>query len=317
MDTDFVSLLAKAEGRSEWVIVVVADIRGFSDFSTRNESPNIAMFIRRFYLRLIEDYFSTANFVKPTGDGLLMTFRYTGDNVEAIASTVISACFRCLADFPSLCIGDPMINFPVPTKIGFGVARGTACCLYAGETVLDYSGHLLNLASRLNDIARPAGIVIDGNFQRETLPSETRDLFLDEQVYVRGIADDTPISVMYLKEVVTIPATALSPVSIERWELITKQLSYRTILKLSSKYRFFLPHRLKAKDKLKVTAISPKRGLKGTFNLHEMTPHVSYLEEGAAPELWLNLTELRKKLAESKTPQNATVSFRIEFVARK
>src|SRR5438093_12892619 len=106
MDSAFVQALAAAEGRSEFVIVVVADIRGFSDFSTRNESPNIAMFIKRFYLQLIQKYFPSANFVKPTGDGLLMTFRYSESTLMEVAEDVINACLTCLVEFPNIGRGD-------------------------------------------------------------------------------------------------------------------------------------------------------------------------------------------------------------------
>ena len=160
MPQHFVDALANAQGRSEFVIVVVLDIRGFSRFSTRHESPDIAMFIKRFYLRLIKDYFPNAAFVKPTGDGLLMTFIYNENTLNEVAKQVIETCLKVLDDFPTLCKDDPMINFRVPDALGIGIARGTACCLFSGEETLDYSGHLLNLASRLNDLARPSGIVI-------------------------------------------------------------------------------------------------------------------------------------------------------------
>ena len=65
-------LLAESQGRSEFVIVVVTDVRGFSAFSKRHESTDIAMFIKRFYMRLIDDYFSKASFFKTKGDGLLL-----------------------------------------------------------------------------------------------------------------------------------------------------------------------------------------------------------------------------------------------------
>ena len=112
MKERFADLLINAQGRSEFVIVVVADIRGFSAFSTINESPNIAMFIKRFYLQLINKYFAAANFVKPTGDGLLMTFPYSETSLFEVSETVISSCISCLNDFPTICNNDPMINFP-------------------------------------------------------------------------------------------------------------------------------------------------------------------------------------------------------------
>jgi class 3 adenylate cyclase len=180
----FAAAWANAQGRSEFVIVVVADIRGFSRFSTRNESPNIAMFIKRFYLRLMDDYFPTASFAKPTGDGLLMTFLYNENSLIAVSKVVVEACLRCLVDFPTICKDDPMINFDVPNAMGFGMARGTACCLYSGAETLDYSGHLLNLASRLNDLARPSGIVIDGAFLEEMIPESARASFKAQPVSV-------------------------------------------------------------------------------------------------------------------------------------
>ncbi|HEX3254081.1 MAG TPA: hypothetical protein VHS05_31890 [Pyrinomonadaceae bacterium] len=142
---------------------------------------------------MINQYFKSANFVKPTGDGLLMTFPYTETNLLEVSETVINACITCLNEFPTICKNDPMINFETPTAIGFGIARGTACCLYSGEETLDYSGHLLNLASRLNDLARPSGIVIDGGFLESVIPGTSRALFEDQEVYVRSIAEEAPI----------------------------------------------------------------------------------------------------------------------------
>lgn len=96
MKQKFANALIDAQGRSEFVIVVVADIRGFSRFSTVNESPNIAMFIKRFYLQLINEYFKTANFVKPTGDGLLMTFQLVVFTQARKFSTIQDTCSTLL-----------------------------------------------------------------------------------------------------------------------------------------------------------------------------------------------------------------------------
>jgi class 3 adenylate cyclase len=315
MTNDFAAALVDADGRSEWIIVVVADIRGFSDFSTRNESTNIAMFIKRFYLRLINEYFAAANFVKPTGDGLLMTFQYNEHNLESVALEVIRACVRCLADFPTLCVDDPMINFNVPQAIGFGVARGTACCLFSGSETLDYSGHLLNLAARLNDLARPAGIVIDGNFQRRVLPEELRETFADEKVYVRGIADTAPITVMFQRDLVTIPRTALTPLALEQWNVISRQFTYRAVQASRPRYQFTLPARLKEASKLKVSLYVPRRGKKDS-DIYDFTENSTYSDAGAQPELTFNMAEARKLLKQSNPSQRSTITFRIEFVPR-
>ncbi|MCJ7692880.1 MAG: hypothetical protein MUO22_05640 [Sedimentisphaerales bacterium] len=65
-------LLENAEGVSEFIIAINVDIRGFSEFSLQVESPDAAMYVKRVYIRLVDDYLTGASFFKPTGDGLLL-----------------------------------------------------------------------------------------------------------------------------------------------------------------------------------------------------------------------------------------------------
>jgi hypothetical protein len=111
-----------------------------------------------------------------------------------------------------------MVNFETPDKIGFGIARGTACCLVSGDTIVDYSGHLLNLASRLMDLARPSGIVLDGAVDLELLDKETQGLFVAENVWIRGVAETEPTPIYVLNGVVEIPEDAKRPIRFESWE---------------------------------------------------------------------------------------------------
>jgi class 3 adenylate cyclase len=237
----FLSLLGAAQGQSEFVVVAVVDIRGFSDFSRRHESPNIAMFIKRFYVRLLEEYFSSATFVKPTGDGLLLIFPYDEVSLPSVCETVTTACFRCLQDFPSICKDDPMINFDVPKSVGFGIARGTACRLFSGDQVIDYSGHLLNLASRLNDLARPSGIVIDGNFGEALVSEAHRELLSARQVYIRGIAEEVPLKVLVQTDVVSVPDGNLVPIGVDTWRSLSQELSAKDVGRMASAFRSTFP----------------------------------------------------------------------------
>lgn len=317
MKQQFADALIRAQGRSEFVIVVVADIRGFSAFSTINESPNIAMFIKRFYLKLITKYFKTANFVKPTGDGLLMTFSYSEEDLLTVSEVVISSCLTCLNDFPSICSDDPMINFPVPQAIGFGLARGTACCLYSGDDILDYSGHLLNLASRLNDLARPSGIVIDGNYLQSVIPEQYRDNFKEQQVYVRSIAEDIPLKVFYLDNFVRISDQSLTPLVGENWKTVIQTFTAGQFAKLASVWRQNLPSPVKSTDKIKVTMVFPKggKGMKGVssfLNFKDFT----YQEEGVTPMLRLDIDKAREKIPQGRLTRNAKVKFKIEYIPK-
>lgn len=72
MHTEFRKLLDDVTGVSEFVLAVNIDIRGLSSFSMRVESPETAIYLKRVYTRIIEDYFPNASFFKPTGDGLLI-----------------------------------------------------------------------------------------------------------------------------------------------------------------------------------------------------------------------------------------------------
>lgn len=315
MTKHFAEALIEAQGRSEFIIVVVADIRGFSTFSTVNESPNIAMFIKRFYLKLINEYFSTANFVKPTGDGLLLTFPYSETNLMEVSKTVIASCMSCLNDFPHLCNDDPMINFPVPQAIGFGVARGTACCLYSANEILDYSGHLLNLASRLNDLARPSGIVIDGNYLKSVLPESFSELFKEQQVYIRSIAEDSPVDVLYLENYVQIPDSALTPLINENWQTFYLELTIKQIEQIKKFLYLDLPAPAKSKDKLKATLILPGTRLNRIPRFLTLTCF-KYEENGPRARITVDIKKLKARIRNQDLKSNTKMNLKIEYVPK-
>ncbi|HWP54637.1 MAG TPA: hypothetical protein VN476_10925, partial [Pyrinomonadaceae bacterium] len=272
------------------------------------------MFIKRFYLKLINDYFKEANFVKPTGDGLLMTFRYSEKSLFKVSKKVIEACFTCLNDFPTLCKEDPMINFLVPKAIGFGVARGTACCLFSGEQILDYSGHLLNLASRLNDLARPSGIVLDGNYLSSVIPEPQRHLFREQTVYVRSIAEEKPIKIYYLDKYVQVSELSLSPLAGEIWKTVIQTFTKTQFFKFTL-WEEALPTSAKAKEKIKITASVPKKGLKGLVSIVDITDFC-YLEDRSNPSIEINLEEAQKDDDILAAARNAEINLRIEYVPK-
>jgi class 3 adenylate cyclase len=216
--TDFTDLLGTAEGRSEYIICVFADVRDFSAFCHGHDAPEVAMYIRRVYIRLLRDFFPEATFFKPTGDGLLLVYRCEQNNQSLLttAADVIDACVACVEAFPSICEGDLMVNFAVPQRIGIGIARGTACCLHSGGRTLDYSGHVLNLAARLMGMARPGGIVIDADFMLDALPAPHRHRFEAATVPVTGLSANHGVLVQRGQVVVPAIAPALAPAPVIR-----------------------------------------------------------------------------------------------------
>jgi len=78
----FKEALKDATGISQRVIVVFVDIRDFSKFSQQCDSVDVAAFIRKVYMKIIDSYFPFASFYKSTGDGLLLTIPWKEKNLE-------------------------------------------------------------------------------------------------------------------------------------------------------------------------------------------------------------------------------------------
>ncbi|MGR3295982.1 MAG: hypothetical protein ACUZ8A_07135, partial [Candidatus Bathyanammoxibius sp.] len=161
MHRSFRKALDTAVGKSHSAIAVVVDVRGFSSFSQARESFDTSVFLKRMYTSLIDNYFPFSAFYKSTGDGLLIIVPFTADTLKDACVRTIDSCIKCHDEFENITKGDPMVNFDVPEKVGIGVARGPVSCLVSKRRILDYSGRILNLSSRLSEIARPSGVVID------------------------------------------------------------------------------------------------------------------------------------------------------------
>jgi class 3 adenylate cyclase len=309
--------LTDAVGRSEFVIVVVADIRGFSSFSKEHESPDTAMYIKRVYSKLIDKYFSGASFYKPTGDGLLVTIPYNEKNLEEVANTTIKSCLSCLQEFANICADDNMINFSVPKLIGFGVARGTACCLHSGDKILDYSGHLLNLASRLMNLARPSGIVIDSAFKIELLAEDVRANFDEAKVYVRSLAENEPMTIYITRGLTEIPFEAHNPPNLDRWEEYTKEEKHSLWPKFGPNFRLDLNEPLKRPDAVDVRIIFP------TYDRKKLQKDVStviyfkdwtYLTSGGVPHLRIDIDKMLKIERIAQLPSKSKITLRVRYV---
>ena len=210
-----------ASGKQEHVVAVNIDIRGFSAFCTAVESPDVALFVRNVYKKLIDRYFPDAPFIKPTGDGLLIVIPitpYTDKNLKKTAANTIETCLKALEAFGSFCDEDLTIYFKkrVPRRIGIGLSMGSACRLVSDDKTLDYSGSPLNLASRLMEAARPSGIVLDASLGA-TIPDDLKELFSKGSIFLYGIAEREPVEVYYTKEYTRIPQTYKQRLDFRKW----------------------------------------------------------------------------------------------------
>lgn len=239
MHEEFRRLLDNATGVSQHVIAIVIDIRGFTLFCNTVDSLQVATYIKKVYMKIIDTYFSDASFYKPTGDGLLVVVPYDEESLGQVIDKTVESCVKLLEDFAKLCDDEPMVNFETPKNIGIGIAGGSACCLTSEEKVLDYSGKLLNLASRLMDIARPSGIVFDSKFGLNLLSKDKRDLFLEDRVYLRGIAEQEPMAVYYTRNYTLIPNFFKRPIKEPRWVSVENTVSFKDMKKFPSKFYIF------------------------------------------------------------------------------
>jgi class 3 adenylate cyclase len=231
MHKEFKELLADATGIAEYVIVINLDIRGFSSFCQEVDSLDVATFISKVYTKLLDEYFEIASYYKPTGDGLIVIIPYEEENLIERVNATVNACMKIVDVFSSLVKGDKMINFSTPEKIGIGIARGSACCIYnkKEKEVIDYSGRILNLASRLMDMARPSGIVFDANLGNNLLEKVIQEKFSEEMVYVRGVAELKPRKVYYSKDYTIIPPQFKEPIQEPKWETDAMNRSVKSI----------------------------------------------------------------------------------------
>jgi hypothetical protein len=200
--------LRTASGESKFVVAINIDIRGFSAFFS--DSSQAAAFLSSAYTRILDDYFPTHSFFKPTGDGLLIIRNIDRESLAEAVGETVNAALRLDSGFAKICAGEHLINFRTPERVGIGLARGTATVLADEQKVLDYSGYPLNLCSRLMDLARPHGVVFDETFDGGIIETDTRQMFSAESVWIKGLAETDPMTVC-VTESVLIPTANRHP----------------------------------------------------------------------------------------------------------
>lgn len=237
-------LLADARGASDLVVAIFVDVRGFSSFSTKHDSRDVVNFVKHIYTKILKDYFLTATFVKPTGDGLMIIFSYgeNEDNVTTLVIGIIEKCQKLVHDFETFCADNPVLNFDVPNKIGIGMSRGSAHKLVSGNEIVDYSGHVLNLAARLMELARPAGLVLEAGVIAgvNPLPAPLQN-FIAVKAYPKGVAENRPVTIYVDNQMTTIPVEYRTPAETKR-TMKEEKTNLEAIMNLSEEgvQRYFI-----------------------------------------------------------------------------
>lgn len=178
------------------IIVCFADLRGFTAYCRQlqmeMQDRKIQHFLKRYPRTFAEgllqhivgltdirsefvdpDIDQIADYLTPTlyknlGDGMMMVWEVPAslkmEQQGLLANNIVSAIemmhrrflyhFRNLTPVEQDSYSDAVLGL----DLGFGIAKGHAWRLDYGSQI-DYAGSVINLAARLQDLARPAGLV--------------------------------------------------------------------------------------------------------------------------------------------------------------
>jgi hypothetical protein len=272
------------------------------------ESAQASAYLKRVYMKMIDGYLKGASFVKPTGDGLLAVFHYEDKTLSEVASSSVESCLALLSDYPDLCRGDETVNFEIPTRVGIGMTRGTATKLTSGGEILDYSGRPLNLASRLEDLARPSGLVLDESYGINLIPEDARKRFASADVYPRGIAEQKPLRIYYTEEFVTIPSSVKSPPN-DNWKTSYVSKKVAEWKKVPGVFRAYLPSRPRDSESIQIEAtyVTPEDLAAGILSIIPITVF-QYDHFGGRPAVEYNIPSVLFRIPADKLDDNLVLT---------
>lgn len=317
MIDDLGQRLARARGYSEFVIALNLDIREFSNWSLSVDSAQTALFVKKIYGRLIDRFFADAAFVKPTGDGLFVIIDFDEDSLGTVVQKTVKDSMAIVKEFGSLCADDPIVNFDVPQNVGIGIARGAASRLAADDTTLDYSGRTLNLASRLMDIARPKGVVFDGQLGASLLDKPTRSKFKEQDVYLKGVSPRTAVKTMCWPDEIEIEPVNQFPIGDPQWKHVEETNTLRTLSRLEGDdYFVFLREHPSDVSTLMCNvlhdSVTPGGRRSKEFNSHFEYP-VEYIDDAGEPRAKLDIKALVARLRDDGVGPTWPVTLKISY----
>ncbi len=137
-------------------LALIYDIRGFTAASRRLATADLGAFASAAH-RVILDLFSAhpPTFVKNLGDGHLLLWECEGEPEAALVRGVVEGAQRARTAFAAFATREREAGRTLPGRVGVGVAFGEV------HRADDYYGSALNLASRLQGVARPEGLALD------------------------------------------------------------------------------------------------------------------------------------------------------------
>ncbi len=317
MHNFFREKLKDAYGESKFVVVLNVDVRGFSKFSKMVDSAESALFVKKVFIKFLQNYFSSASYYKSTGDGLIIIYDISEDSLKSTTNQIIDLSVRLIDEFKNLCLDEAMINFEVPKMLGIGVSRGPATCLRTSDAILDYFGDTLNTASRLMDCARPEGVVFDSKFGYDLLEDRLKELFDTKPIYLKGVSESAPLDVWFLKDRTQLSPSLSEPIVETKWVTVEEVKKFKQIKELGGKFFIILDQ--KPIDSNLITLVVTHDALRSNGTIHRgyvtrfEFKGVSYRERAGEKRITIDFDELIVKLNENKVLSNMDVTMELKF----
>jgi hypothetical protein len=158
-------------------------------------------------------------------------------------------------------------------------------------------------------------LVIDGNYILEIIPEEKREFFSKENVYIRGISEDSPHPIFLLKDSVVLPDSCLEPLTIENWHTKFHNYSCGEILKFADHFDSHIDYPCKSKSKIKITLYYPKKGMEKMYNYFDIH-NCEYREDGSEPRIVINMAYIKEILKSNKVPRATPIRLKVQFVPK-
>ncbi len=137
-------------------VILIYDIRGFTAASKKIATGDLGAFATAAHKTILELFAARPpSFVKNLGDGHLLIWETTDDPEKELVSFVVAAAKKARAAFPAFVAGQRIEGVQLPKHVGIGVAVGDV------SRSDDYYGVAVNLAARLQNLARPEGLAMD------------------------------------------------------------------------------------------------------------------------------------------------------------
>jgi class 3 adenylate cyclase len=165
-------------------LVLIYDIRGFTAASKRLGTADLGAFAEGAH-KAVLDLFARRppTFVKNLGDGHLLLWETQGPPDADLVAHVVAGATRARTAFAAFAAGQEAAGIALPRQVGIGVAFGEV------SRADDYYGVALNLASRLQNLARPEGLAMDRTvFEAATARDEAlKTGFRRSRVRLKGL----------------------------------------------------------------------------------------------------------------------------------